>query len=136
MTYAARMAHSNPSQVAFDTTALIECVQACFVCAQACTACADACLGEQDTKMLLRCIRLNIDCADICVTTGRVLSRQTALEPAMVRAALQACSTACRLCGDECEQHAQHGMRHCQLCAAACRSCEQSCEQLTAALGA
>ena len=136
MTYAARMAQTSPSQVPFDPTALAECIQACFDCAQACAACADACLGEQDTKMLVRCIRLDLDCADICVATGKVLSRQTAFEPAMVHVALQACATACRVCGDECAQHAQHGMQHCAICADACRRCEQACTQLVAALGA
>jgi hypothetical protein len=80
--------------------------------------------------MLVRCIRLNVDCADLCTATGRIVSRQTALEPQMVRAVLQACATACRLCGDECEQHAAHGMEHCRVCAEACRQCEQACNAL------
>jgi hypothetical protein len=81
---------------------------------------------------MVRCIRLNLDCANICEATGKILSRQTAFEPAMAQAILQACVAACRLCGDECERHAQ-AMEHCQICAEACRRCEQACQRLLAA---
>src|SRR5215212_509005 len=99
MTHARQMIETNPAEVSVDTDALVECIEACVDCAQACTACADACLSEQDVQMLLRCIRLNLDCADVCFTTGSILSRQTAFEPEIARATLQACSQACRLCG-------------------------------------
>ncbi len=130
MTYAERMIQSNPTQTMLDPAALAECIRACLDCSQACTACADACLGEQDVQMLVRCIRLDLDCADVCAATGNVLSRQTATDPAMLRAVLEACG----LCGDECEQHAQHGMQHCAVCAEACRRCEQACNPLLSQL--
>jgi hypothetical protein len=113
----------------------VECVEACFDCAQSCTACADACLGEDDSKSLTRCIRLNLDCADVCDATGRILSRQTAFEPEMARAALRACAEACRLCGDECERHASHH-EHCRVCAEACRRCERACNDVLSAISA
>jgi len=112
-----------------DAQALVECIKACLDCEQACTACADACLGEQDTKMLARCITLDLDCADVCAATGRVLSRQTAFDMVMARTVLQACTQACKLCGDECATHAQHG----QIYMEACHRCEQACNQLMAA---
>src|SRR5215204_7726026 len=105
MTHARRMIDTNPSDPAVDAEALVECIEACFDCAQACTACADACLGEQDVQMLARCIRLDLDCADVCDATGRILSRQTATEPQMLSASLQACAEACGLCAEECEKH-------------------------------
>lgn len=86
--------------------------------------------------MLNRCIRLDLDCADICDATGRIVSRQTATEPQLVRAVLEACATACKLCGDECDQHGQHGMEHCRVCAEACRRCEQACNELRSQLAA
>ncbi len=119
MTHVQQMVQTNPNQAAVDESTLVECIEACFDCAQACTACADACLGEQDVQMLARCIRLDLDCADVCAATGKILSRQTAFEPRLVRASLQACAEACRLCGEECEQHGQHGMEHCRVCAEA-----------------
>ena len=136
MTHAQQMVQTNPSQAPVDAGTLVECIEACFDCAQACTACADACLGEDDPKMLARCIRLNLDCADVCDTTGKVLSRQTAFEPEMARAVLQACAQACRLCAEECEHHAREmNMEHCRVCADACRRCEQACNAALSAVG-
>jgi hypothetical protein len=136
MTHAQRMVQTNPSAAAVDEAVLVECIEACFDCAQACTACADACLGEESPKEMARCIRLDLDCADVCDATGRILSRQTATEPQMIHAALEACAQACKLCGDECENHAQHGMQHCQACAEACRRCEQACNNVLSAIAA
>ena len=135
MTHAEQMIRTNPSPAAVDATTLAGCIEACYDCAQSCTACADACLGEDDPKPLSRCIRLNLDCADVCDATGRILSRQTAFEPKMARAALQACAEACRLCGDECERHASHH-EHCRVCAEACRRCEQACNDVLSAIPA
>src|SRR4051812_7994110 len=119
MSYTAQMLQTAPHKAPYDARTLAACVQACFDCAQACTACADACLGERDTTMLTKCIRLDLDCADLCGATGRILSRQTAFDKTMATAALQACAQACKLCGDECERHGQHGMEHCRICAQA-----------------
>jgi hypothetical protein len=126
-------AHPNPATTN-DTVAA--CIGACFDCAQACTACADACLGEQAVNDRIRCIRLNLDCADLCDATGRIVSRQTAFDRELTVASLQACATACRICGDECERHPQHGMKHCRVCAEACRACEQACLSLNSQLAA
>lgn len=136
VTHAQEMLQTHPGPAAVDEAALVECIEACYECAQSCTACADACLGEDDPKSLSRCVRLNLDCADICGATGRVVSRQTGFEPQLVRAMLRACVEACRLCGEECEQHGQHGMEHCRVCAEACRRCEQACDGILSAIPA
>ena len=86
--------------------------------------------------MLVRCIRLDLDCADVCGATGRIMSRQTAFDPQIARAQLQACATACRVCAEECAIHAQHGMEHCRVCAEACRTCEQACQAVLSQLPA
>jgi hypothetical protein len=131
MSFATAMIETHPRNgIAHD--ALAACIRACLDCAQACTACADACLGEADPKTLDRCIRLTLDCADLCQATGRVLSRQTAFDAELAKSALQTCATACRICAEECEEHA--AMEHCRICADACRECERSCEALIAEL--
>ena len=129
------MLEAHPSGAAVDPGALMECIQACFDCEQTCIACADACLGEQDIQKMVRCIRLDLDCASVCNTTGKVLSRQTAFDTEMARVALEACARACRLCGNECEQHAEHH-EHCRVCAEACRHCESACNNLLSTLDA
>ena len=116
-----------------DRAAPTRCIEECIACAQTCTACADACLGEESVADLRRCIRTDLDCADVCGTTGRVLSRQTDSDIAITRAVLEACAQACKSCGDECAQHAEMH-EHCRICAEACRRCEEACRRLLAAL--
>ena len=130
MSHAERMAPISPSAAPFDPAALAECITACFDCAQACATCADACLDDQGGKMLIRCIRLNLDGVDVCAATGSVLSRKKALDVPLARLLLQACAHACRVCAEECEQHAQRGLEHCRACAEACRHCEAACDRL------
>lgn len=108
---------------------LASCIDACFDCAQACTSCADACLGEENVKTLGRCIRLNQDCAEICLSAGAVLSRQHQPDVELLRATIALCELACRKCADECEKHSGHH-EHCKVCATSCRTCEQSCQNL------
>ncbi|MDG4773562.1 four-helix bundle copper-binding protein [Solwaraspora sp. WMMD792] len=135
MTQATEMLETYPLDLGHvDQQALADCIDACFDCAQACTACADACLSEDTVAELVKCIRTNLDCADICATTGRVLSRHTGYDANTTRVMLQACIQACRSCGEECQAHASEH-EHCQVCAEACRRCEQACRDLMAALG-
>lgn len=117
-----------------DQQALTRCIEECVACAQACTACADACLSEGMVGDLTKCIRTDMDCADICTATASVLSRHTGYDANITRAILQACATACRAAGDECQAHADMH-EHCRICAEACRSCEQACNELLASLG-
>jgi hypothetical protein len=138
MTHIAEMLDTHPraGTTALDRQALLDCIEACFDCAQTCTSCADACLGEeQHLTHLVKCIRLNLDCADVCETTGRLLLRQTEPDWSVIRAQLEACIAACRSCGDECQRHAEGmGMEHCRICAESCRRCADACERLLAAL--
>jgi hypothetical protein len=83
---------------------------------------------------LTKCIRTNLDCADMCDTTGRILSRHTGYDANLTRAVVQACALACKACADECARHADMH-EHCRVCAAECRLCEQACRELLAALG-
>lgn len=109
------------------------CVKACFGCLESCTLCADACLGEGRVEEMRRCIRLDLDCAAVCLATGQVAARQTETDRDLLRAQLQACATACRICAEECQRHAgKH--EHCRLCAESCRLCERACNDLIAAL--
>ena len=137
MTHAREMLDTHPGTTAvMDADALIECIEACVDCSQSCSACADACLGEEMVGHMRRCITMCLNCSDVCATTGRIVSRQTESEPAIIRAALQACAEACRLCGEECEHHAtEMDMEHCRVCAEACRRCEDACNRALSAVG-
>lgn len=136
MSSAQEMTRTNPTPAPADAAALTECIEACFGCTQACSACADACLGEREhLETLTRCIRLNLDCADICDATGRLLSRQTEFPGELANALVETCSTAAHLCAEECERHAEGmSMEHCRVCAESCRRCEAACTRLLSAL--
>jgi hypothetical protein len=134
MTRAAEMLRTYPADLGqVDRDKLAACIEACYSCAQACTACADACLSEEHVHHMVKCVRSDLDCADVCYATGQVLSRHTGYDANLTRAVLQACATACQSCGDECERHGD--MEHCRVCAQACRDCERACRELLAALG-
>jgi hypothetical protein len=127
MEHAIQVLRTNPHRPPQD---LEECLKACFGCEAACTACADACLHEKPDMlgMLVKCIDLDLDCADVCGATGRLVARAGGADPSVTRAQLQACIAACRACEAECRKHA--GMHeHCKHCAEACRACAQACEQ-------
>jgi hypothetical protein len=133
MSYAKQMLDTYPRDFNLDAGVLASTIDALSDCAQACTACADDCLSEQNVAELIKCIRLNLDCADVCTATLRVLSRQTEYDANLTRPQLRACVAACKSCGDECQRHA--GMHeHCRVCAEACRRCEQACNELLAAM--
>jgi hypothetical protein len=90
-------------------------------------------LSEQNLAEMVRCIRLCLDCVDVCTATLGVTSRQADYDADVTKPLLRACVAICTSCGDECERHAQH-YQHCRVCAQACRRCEQACRELLDAL--
>ncbi len=126
MTTTAEMLKTHPRQIEADADLFAQCADACFECAESCTACADACLSEEQIAELRTCVRLNLDCVDICESVGKVLLRQTGRKPETLRAHLEAVIAVVGACAEECERHAQKH-EHCRICAEVCRRCEQSC---------
>jgi hypothetical protein len=90
-------------------------------------------MAEPDIVSLIKCIQTDLDCSDVCATTTSILSRRTAVDLTVTRAAVEACLASCVSCAEECELHAAHH-EHCRICAEACRRCEEACRQLLAAL--
>jgi len=130
MSYAKQLLDTYPRDFNVDAGVLAAAIEALSDCAQAC---ADDCLSEQNVVELTKCIRLCLDCGDVCTATLRVVSRQTDYDANVTRPQLQACVAACRSCGDECERHGEMH-EHCRICAEACRRCEQACNELLAAM--
>jgi len=126
--HAHEMISSHPNVNGDPNDALIACVEECYACAQACTSCADSCVGEDTSPNLTQCIRLNLDCADVCAATGALASRRSGANGQTLRMMLEACAAACRICGEECHRHASHH-EHCRLCAQICLRCAQACDQ-------
>ncbi len=132
MSYAKRMLDTYATPTV-DARVLAAAIDALSDCTQACIADADADLGDESVATMIPCIRLCLDCADVCTATARITGRPTAYNPGVIRPLLEACAAICALCGDECERHADTHP-HCQVCAEACRRCEQACRDLLAAI--
>jgi len=96
-------------------------IQALLDCAMACEHCGSSSLKEeQDINMMIECIKLNRDCADICTQAARLLQRDSVIG----RQYLLLCEEICRLCAEECSNHDHE---HCRQCAVACEECADAC---------
>ena len=133
MSYARQMLDTCPRAWTVDVGVLAAAIDALSDCAQACTADNAADLGEQDVTEMVRCIRLCLDCVDVCTATVGVTSRQAEFDPNVAKPLLEACVAICKSCGDECGRHARMH-EHCRVCEQACRVCEQACRELLEAL--
>jgi len=133
MSYARELLGTYPDVINVDADVLAAAIDAASDCAQACVADTDADLSEHNLAEMVTCIRLCLNCADVCTATARVISRPAAYDADVAKPLLQACVAICRSCGDECERHAQHHA-HCRVCAEACRRCEQACRDLLGTL--
>ena len=129
MSYARQLLDAHPRTVNFDAGLLAATIDALSDCAQACRADVDDDLSEQNLSDMVLCVRLCLDCADICTAAIGVTSRPAGRDANVTRPLLEACTAACKSCGDECERHARMH-EHCRVCAQACRRCEQACREL------
>lgn len=100
-----------------NTTLLIALAE----CANACNMCLTACLSEPEVKMMTHCIKLDMDCAQICALTSAFVTRGSAHSKHL----LEECAEICGKCANECEKH---DYDHCKTCAEACRKCEEACK--------
>jgi hypothetical protein len=117
-----------------QTAILLKCVEECHAAAVAADGCADACLAERPvTPTLSRCIRLSLDCAELCKTAGTIARRRIGSNTEVLRATLQACVVACRACAEECDRYAKQ-REFCYKCSVASRRCEDACRQVIATL--
>lgn len=104
-------------------------VKHAMYCSAICNACADACLAE--AMDMSQCIRLNLDCSDVCLATSRIATRRTGHDRQLIRTMLAACIEACERCGEECSRHDN---AHCRRCAQMCRECAEDCRAALAVL--
>ncbi len=116
---------SDPHPHHLDALIQRQCVEACVEAEVVCVACADACLTEEDIAGLRRCIRLNLDCADVAGATARMLARRVT-DPKLLRAQIEACARACAVCAEACQEHAS-SHDHCRICAEACHRAAERC---------
>ncbi len=129
-----QMIATHPDVRGNYSASLVHCIDECFACAQTCISCADACVAEPDIEMLRQCVRLNLDCADICNAVGALASRRTGSNEQILHQAIQLCEAVCAVCAEECEKHAKHH-EHCKICAQHCRGCQEACRVAARSVG-
>lgn len=120
-----KMLEAYPAETGLEPRVLAEAVDKLYECAGVCLACADACTAETDPAMIamsLKCIRTDLDCADICTVAARVITRQTGYDAATTIAVIEAARASLRACEAACDEMAD--MAHCAICADACRGTE------------
>ena len=133
MSYARQMLETYPQPSKLDPGVLAATIDALNDCTQACVADVDADLSEPNVAEMVKCIRLCLECTDVCGATVGVISRPAEYDVSVAKPLLEACVASCKSCGDECERHARMHA-HCQVCAEACRRCERACRELLAAM--
>ncbi len=106
-------------------------VRRAMLCSAICNSCADACLAEP--MDMNQCIRLNLDCADVCAATSRIATRRTGFDRQLIRSMLAVCIEACERCGAECRRHDN---AHCRRCATMCGECADDCRAALEVLNA
>lgn len=73
--------------------------------------------------MMSNCIRLDIECADICSFAANAMQSNSPFAEQICKL----CAEICEACGKECEKHEQN---HCKKCAESCFSCAEACRQM------
>lgn len=99
------------------------CIEACNRCAVTCDHCAVSCLQEPNVKEMADCIRLDMDCAQVCRFAAAMMSRGSQ----HARDVCRLCAGICEACGAEC---ARHPAQHCQDCAKECQRCAEACRAM------
>src|SRR3954469_12451965 len=105
MSHTPEILEAAPRRWELDLEEVAAAIDACWDCATNCTACGDESLAEGDVAPLLRCIALCTNCADVCATAARVLSRQSFGDVVLLQRQLEACVRACSACAEECTRH-------------------------------
>ena len=127
-----KMIGLHPASAAHNNHALGDAVPHLMYCAKMSASCADACLAEHGHDMT-QCIRLCLDCSDICEATARLGLRRTGDDNVILKELLELCARMCEQCAAECERHDHE---HCKLCAQICRECAADCRNAAASLAA
>lgn len=70
-----------------------KCIEACYLCATACDNCAASCLDEENLEMMRECIKLDMQCANICRLAAQFMTLNSG-----------SAQDLCRLCADVCQK--------------------------------
>lgn len=114
--------------------ALATLVDAASDCELICQICADACANSEAAAQLGACMRLDVDCAEVCHTAAVVFARLPIAETEFAAALLQTLIVVTERCEEECNKHGEDH-EHCRLCALACSRCARAARALRESWG-
>jgi hypothetical protein len=83
-------------------------------------------LKEPIADEFSRCVRLNLNCADLCRAAAALGSRSRDSGDEMLLRTLELCAHACRACAAECERY-KTSHSGCRSSALECRKCYEAC---------
>ena len=129
MSYARQILDTYTRTLHADGDLLAAAIDAISDGAQACQTDTDADLSEQNLAEMVTCIRLCLNCTDVCAATGAGTQPPSWIRPRSHQAAAAILHRHLQKLRRRSKQHAAH-MPHCRICAEACRRCEQACRDL------
>lgn len=101
-----------------------KCIDECNKCAQACYECFEACINEPDLNSRRSCVKILIECANMCTMSSGIMS----MNGQFAKEHCKMCATVCDKCAQEC---AMFKDEHCQKCANECRTCAYECRKMS-----
>ncbi|MEQ8156012.1 MAG: four-helix bundle copper-binding protein [Clostridiaceae bacterium] len=101
-----------------------KCIDECNRCAQACYECFEACINEPDLNARRGCIKMLIECAQMCQMSSGFMS----MNGKYAKEHCTMCATICDECAKECNMFRDD---HCQKCAQECRTCADECRRMS-----
>ncbi|MBW3592257.1 MAG: four-helix bundle copper-binding protein [Actinobacteria bacterium] len=102
------------------------CIDDCNTCHDVCLATVTHCLEMGGEHAEASHIRLLLDCAQICETSGDFMLRGSELHGETCAA----CAAVCERCAEDCERFGDDEIM--RACADACRRCADSCREMAA----
>lgn len=106
---------------------MLRCIEVCSDCHKACLQTIPYCLQTSGHCAQPNHIRLMLDCAEICQTSGNFMLRGSDLHVHTCGA----CAEICDRCARECEAMSDNDPRM-AACAEMCRRCADSCRNMAA----
>jgi hypothetical protein len=111
-----KMMNSASGSVSDELTAAIDALEDCEKASNACA------MAMVDGGGMAAEVHQALDCADVCDSTERVLSRGPAPDPRVVAAVVEAAIVACEASAAACGAHAEHHA-HCRLHSISAQAC-------------
>ena len=106
------------------TDEMRRCAEQCRECHAVCVETVHHCLEQGGRHAEAGHVRLLLDCAQICDTSGDFLLRGSELHTETCRA----CAEVCTRCAESCERVGGDDVM--KRCAEVCRRCAESCRQM------